>query len=51
MKIDKEKALKAVEIVWTMIDNLDFAGCLVDEEYKGFIEELTTITKYIQNEE
>ena len=51
MKIDKEKALKAVETVWAMIDNLNFEGCVVDEEYEGFIEELTTITKYIQNKE
>lgn len=50
MKITKEQALKALETIDTMVGNLDFIGCLTDEEYTGFIEEITTISRYIRQE-
>ena len=51
MKITKDEALNVLEGIHTMVDNLDFVGCLIDDEYTEFVESLTFIANYIRQQE
>ena len=51
MKITKDEALNVLDGVYTMIDNLDFVGCLVDNEHTEFVESLNFIANYIKQED
>ena len=51
MKITKNEVLNVLDGIYAMIDNLDFVGCLIDDEYTEFVESLNFISNYIKQQE